>query len=50
MVTLIETLRERLHAALRGLGLPVDQTIQVVPAADPRFGDYQTNAGMVLAK
>ncbi|HEY4783315.1 MAG TPA: arginine--tRNA ligase, partial [Chthoniobacterales bacterium] len=47
---MIETLRERLHAALRGLGLPVDQTIQVVPAADPRFGDYQTNAGMVLAK
>jgi arginyl-tRNA synthetase len=50
MVTVIETLRGRLHTALRGLGLPVDQTIQVVPAADPRFGDYQTNAGMVLAK
>jgi arginyl-tRNA synthetase len=50
MVTVIETLKERLHTALRNLGLPVDQTIQVVPAADTRFGDYQTNAGMVLAK
>ena len=50
MVTVIERLEERLHTALRRLGLPVDQTIQVVPAADTRFGDYQTNAGMVLAK
>jgi len=50
MVTVIERLQEQLHTALRRLGLPVDQTIQVVPAADTRFGDYQTNAGMVLAK
>jgi arginyl-tRNA synthetase len=50
MVTVVETLEERLRIALRSLGLPVDQTIQVVPAADTRFGDYQTNAGMVLAK
>jgi arginyl-tRNA synthetase len=50
MVTVIETLEERLRTALRNLGLPVDQTIQVVPAADTRFGDYQTNAGMILAK
>src|SRR6267143_52404 len=50
MVTVIETLSGRMHTALRALGLPVDQTIQVVPAAAPRFGDYQTNAGMVLAK
>jgi arginyl-tRNA synthetase len=50
MVTVIETLEEKLHTALRNLGLPVDQTIQVVPAADTRFGDYQTNAGMILAK
>jgi arginyl-tRNA synthetase len=50
MLTVVKTLEERLHAALRSLGLPVDQTIQVVPAADHRFGDYQTNVGMVLAK
>jgi arginyl-tRNA synthetase len=50
MVTVVETLEDRLHTALRGLGLPVDQTIQVVPAADARYGDYQTNAAMVLAK
>jgi arginyl-tRNA synthetase len=50
MVTVIERLEERLHTALHNLGLPVDQTIQVVPVADTRFGDYQTNAGMVLAK
>jgi arginyl-tRNA synthetase len=50
MLTVAKTLEERLHAALRSLGLPVDRTIQVVPAADQRFGDYQTNVGMVLAK
>ncbi|HZC35001.1 MAG TPA: arginine--tRNA ligase, partial [Chthoniobacterales bacterium] len=50
MLTVAKTLEERLHAALQSLGLPVDQTIQVVPAADQRFGDYQTNVGMVLAK
>jgi arginyl-tRNA synthetase len=50
MVTVVETLEERLHTALRALGLPADQTIQVVPAADARYGDYQTNVGMVLAK
>src|ERR1700747_1156717 len=50
MVTVIERLQEQLHTALRRLGLRVDKTIQVVPAADTRFGDYQTNAAMVLAK
>ena len=50
MSTVVETLEERLHAALNTLGLRVDQTFQVVPAADGRYGDYQTNAGMVLAK
>jgi arginyl-tRNA synthetase len=50
MVTVVETLEERLRTALRSLGLAADQTIQVVPAADTRFGDYQTNAAMVLAK
>jgi arginyl-tRNA synthetase len=50
MVTVAETLAERLRLALRNLGLPVDQTVQVVPAADQRYGDYQTNVAMVLAK
>jgi arginyl-tRNA synthetase len=50
MVTVAETLAERLRLALRNLGLPVDQTIQVVPAADQRYGDYQTNVAMVLGK
>jgi len=50
MITVAETLQDRLRSALRTLGLPVDGSIQVVPAADPRFGDYQTNAAMVLGK
>jgi arginyl-tRNA synthetase len=50
MVTVAETLAERLRLALRNLGLPVDQTVQVVPAADQRYGDYQTNVAMVLGK
>jgi arginyl-tRNA synthetase len=50
MVTVVETLAERLRVALRTLGLSADQTIQVVPAADQRYGDYQSNAAMVLAK
>jgi arginyl-tRNA synthetase len=50
MITVAEALQDRLHSALRNLGLPVDASIQVVPAADARFGDYQTNAAMVLGK
>jgi arginyl-tRNA synthetase len=50
MITVAEALQDRLHSALRNLGLPVDASIQVVPAADTRFGDYQTNAAMVLGK
>ena len=34
--------------ALIAAGLPA--TGEVVPATDPRFGDYQTNAALVLAK
>jgi arginyl-tRNA synthetase len=48
MATAREILAKRLELALekthRG-GMP-----EVVPAADPRFGDYQTNVAMVLAK
>jgi arginyl-tRNA synthetase len=50
MITVAEALQDRLHSALRNLGLPVDASIQVVPAANARFGDYQTNAPMVLGK
>lgn len=43
MPTVISLLEERLRAAL---GEPAE----VAAAADPRFGDYQTNAAMLLAK
>ena len=42
-------LTERLHAALVACGLPPERG-EVTPAADTRFGDYQANAAMVLAK
>ena len=49
MATAREILAERLELALEktypGGGMP-----EVVPATDPRFGDYQTNVAMVLAK
>ncbi len=39
----------RLRAALSACGLPPERG-EVVAAADTRFGDYQSNAAMVLAK
>ncbi|HET9522666.1 MAG TPA: arginine--tRNA ligase [Terrimicrobiaceae bacterium] len=49
MATAREILAKRLKLALEktypGAGTP-----EVVPATDPRFGDYQTNVAMVLAK
>ncbi|MGA7903649.1 MAG: arginine--tRNA ligase, partial [Terrimicrobiaceae bacterium] len=49
MATAREILAKRLELALEktypGGGVP-----EVVPATDPRFGDYQTNVAMVLAK
>ena len=42
-------LTERLHAALVACGLPPERG-EIAPAADTRFGDYQANAAMVLAK
>lgn len=39
----------RLRAALAACGLPPDRG-EVVAAADTRFGDYQSNAAMILAK
>jgi len=48
-MTLIQDLESRLTAALAAtLGEPASAT--VTAAADLRFGDYQTNAAMVLAK
>jgi arginyl-tRNA synthetase len=48
----VETIRalleKRLGAALAALGLPPEA--EVPPAGDARFGDYQSNAAMVLAK
>jgi arginyl-tRNA synthetase len=55
MPTVRSLLKERLRAALDALGL--DQALsldpsaaEVAPSADGRFGDYQSNAAMVLAK
>lgn len=42
-------LTQRLKAALAACGLPAERG-EVVAAADTRFGDYQANAAMVLAK
>jgi arginyl-tRNA synthetase len=39
----------RLHAAMVACGLPPERG-EVTAAADTRFGDYQANAAMVLAK
>lgn len=48
-MTLLQDLEARLAAALAAtLGEPASAT--VTAAADLRFGDYQTNAAMVLAK
>ena len=48
-MSLQATLTSRLATALHSLG--IDESLAVVtPAADTRFGDYQTNAAMVAAK
>ena len=48
METFQSLLSRALSRALTAAGLPA--TGEVVPATDPRFGDYQTNAALVLAK
>ena len=48
MATPREVLAERLKLALEKSHPGVSP--EVVPAADPRFGDYQSNVAMVLAK
>jgi arginyl-tRNA synthetase len=48
-MTLLQDLESRLAVAVAAvLGEPA--TVAVTPAADLRFGDYQSNAAMVLAK
>lgn len=49
MATIREILAERLGQALQAAGFS-DITPEVAPASDTRFGDYQANAAMVLAK
>jgi arginyl-tRNA synthetase len=48
-MSLPSTLSDRLAAALRAEGID-DGLAVVTPAADTRFGDFQTNAAMVAAK
>ena len=48
-MSLLSTLSDRLAAALRAAGID-DGLAVVTPAADTRFGDFQTNAAMVAAK
>ena len=53
MITITELLSERLNLALKNIGkadLLSNLQGSVTSAADTRFGDYQTNAAMVLAK
>ena len=53
MITITELLSERLNLALKNIGkadLLSNFQGSVTSAADTRFGDYQTNAAMVLAK
>jgi len=49
---MIQELEKALSAALgaAGIEMPEDYEVQVESSADLRFGDYQSNAAMVLAK
>ncbi|HEV3099132.1 MAG TPA: hypothetical protein VGY75_05415, partial [Candidatus Udaeobacter sp.] len=48
METFQSLLAKRLSNALAAAGLP--DAGELTPATDPRFGDYQTNAALVLGK
>ena len=48
METFQARLTRKLHEALAAAGFP--PTGEVSPATDARFGDYQTNAALILAK
>lgn len=49
METFQALLARALSQALGAAGLP-NESYEVTPATDPRFGDYQSNAAMILAK
>ena len=49
METFQAQLRRELSQALATAGLP-SEAGEVTPATDPRFGDYQSNAALILAK
>ena len=48
METFQSLLAKKLSNALKDAGLP--EAHELTPASDPRFGDYQTNAALVLGK
>ena len=48
METFQSLLTKKLSNALKDAGLP--EAGELTPASDPRFGDYQTNAALVLGK
>src|SRR5438105_660096 len=48
METFQSLLAKKLSNALKDAGLP--EASELTPATDPRFGDYQTNAALVLGK
>ena len=52
MPTYRQLLTARLQAAFAsaGLTLPEGSVIEVTNASDTRFGDYQSNAAMTVAK
>jgi len=50
MATVSEILQERLQKALQRVGIFSEEVPQLTPTADARFGDYQSNAAMVLGK
>jgi arginyl-tRNA synthetase len=52
MPTYRQLLTDRLHTAFAKANVTVPEgvTVDVTPATDPRFGDYQTNAAMLVAK
>jgi arginyl-tRNA synthetase len=50
MPTVSQILQKRLQHALQAIGITNDEPPQLSPTIDPRHGDYQTNAAMVLGK
>jgi arginyl-tRNA synthetase len=50
MATVTQILQERLQNALQAVGIKSDEPLQLAPTLDPRHGDYQTNAAMVMGK